>query len=331
MRSLRSKQSQTGLNSRDVFSDWGNVNPEFIFSATEVERGSGLDRADPEDRAYLVRLIDVLIDALEVSFERGLPRSDSLIWLDTDLGEGSIFRALSADIPTMLTFEFDVRDYLEAAIEEMTEVTRKFKPHVLLLPVLNAAQEMGQVSAPSNVSQIARSMSPIDKHIGIYDFANTFDVTVAWDIRKPRGEWPDPMLQSENALRIISLFQDANLDPRFWVMNLPSVRVVAETLSARAQIDDRNDVAACFTLDTIFPLALGEQIESDALPNVVKSSTSTIAEMPGNAKVVIGAETYAACLRDHIRGVADAATTAEGIASRLMTIWETLRSERVSV
>ena len=307
------------------------MNPSFIFNATDIERGLGLDRSDPEDRAHLVRLIDVLIDALEASFDKGLPRSESLLWLDTDLGEGSIFRALSGNTPTMLTFEFDVRDYLEAAIEEMTEVTRKFKPNVLLLPVLNAAQEMGQISAPSNVSQIARSMSPIDKHIGIYDFANTFDVTVAWDIRKPRGEWPDPMLQSENALRIISLFQDANLDPRFWVMNLPSVRVVAETLSARAHIDDRTDVAACFTLDTMFPLALGEQIEIDALPNVVKSSTSTIAEMPGNAKVVIGAETFAACLREHLRGVIDTAATADGISSRLIAVWETVRSERISV
>ncbi len=307
------------------------MNPEFIFSTMDMERGLGLDRSDPEDRARLVGLIDVLIDALELSFENGLQRSESLIWLDTDLGEGSIFRALSANIPTMLTFEFDVRDYLEAAIEEMNEVSRTFRPQVLLLPVLNAARDMGQISASSNVSQLARSMTPIDKHIGIYDFANTFDVTVAWDIRKPRGEWPDPMLQSENALRIISLFQDANLDPRFWVMNLPSVRVVAETLSARAHIDDRTDVGVCFTLDTMFPLALGEQIAIDVLPNVVKSATNVIAEMPGNAKVVIGAETYAACLRDLISGKTDAVATADAIANRLMTVSETLKSEQISV
>lgn len=307
------------------------MNPEFILNTTNVERGLGLDRTDPEDRAHLVGLIDVLIDALELSFDRGLVKSDALLWLDTDIGEGSIFRALSADIPTMLTFEFDVRDYLEAAIEEMTEVTRKFKPNVLLLPVMNAAQDMGQISAPSNVSQMARSMSPIDKHVGIYDFANTFDVTIAWDIRKPRGEWPDPMLQSENALRIISLFQDANLDPQFWVMDLPSVRIVAETLSARAHIDDRTDVLPCFTLDTTFPLALGEQVAVDMLPNVVQSSAVAIGEMPGKAKVVIGAETFAACLRDLIRGASEASDIANAIANRFMAVSETLRSERISV
>lgn len=305
------------------------MNPEFILNATDIERGLGLDRSDPEDRARLVQLIDVLIDALELSFERGLPRADSLIWLDTDIGEGSIFRALFSKIPTMLTFEFDVRDYLEAAIEEMNEIKTTFKPDVLVLPVLNAAQDMGTISVPNSVSQMTRTMSPIDKHIGIYDFANTFDVTVAWDIRKPRGEWPDPMLQSENALRIISMFQDANLDPRFWIMNLPSVRVVAETLSARAHIDDRSDVMPCFTMDTIFPLAFGDQLASDTLPNVVTSATNVIAEMPGNAKVIVGAETYSACLRDFVLGKANADDAANAISNRLSAISQTLRSERI--
>ena len=307
------------------------LNPEFILNATDVEHGLGLDRTDPEDRSCLVGLIDVLIDALEIAYERGLPRSNSLIWLDSDIGEGSLFRALSANIPTMLTFAFDVRDYLEAAIEEMNEVTTTFKPDVLLLPVLNAAQDMGEVSAPSNASQIARSMSPIDKHIGIYDFANTFDATVAWDIRKPRGEWPDPMLQSENALRTISLLQDAGLDPRFWVMNLPSVRIVAETLSARTHIDDRADVMPCFTLDTIFPLAFGENVELGSLPRSVASATTIVSEMPGKTKIVIGAETYSACLRDLADGKSDVDAVAEAIANRLSAVSETLRVERVSV
>ncbi len=305
------------------------MNPEFILNATDIERGLGLDRSDPEDRARIVQLIDVLIDAIELSFERGLARGDSLIWLDTDIGEGSIFRALSSDIPTMLTFEFDVRDYLEAAIEEMNEVKTKFRPDVLLLPVRNAAQDMGTISVSNTVSQMTRSMSPIDKHIGIYDFANTFEVTVAWDIRKPRGEWPDPMLQSENALRTISMFQDANLDPRFWIMDLPSVRVVAETLSARAHIDDRSDVMPCFTMDTIFPLAFGDQAAVDTLPNVVASTTGVIAEMPGNAKVIVGVETYAACLRELMRGKVNADDVANAISSRLSAISHTLRSERI--
>ena len=306
------------------------MNPEFILNATNVEHGLGLDRTDPEDRACLVGLIDTLIEALEISFQGGLPRSNSLIWLDTDIGEGSLFRALSANIPTMLTFAFDVRDYLEAAIEEMNEVTTKFKPDVLLLPVLNAAQDMGEISAPSNASQVARSMSPIDKHIGIYDFANTFEATVAWDIRKPRGEWPDPMLQSENALRIISLFQDAGLDPHFWVMNLPSVRIVAETLSARTHIDDRTDVMPCFTLDTIFPLAVGDNVTPGALPRSVALATTFVSEMPGKAKIIIGAETYMTCLRELTDGNADVEVVAEAIASRLSAVSEALQVERVS-
>ena len=306
------------------------MNPEFILNATDVEHGLGLDRNDPEDRACLVGLIHTLIDALEISFDRGLPRSNSLIWLDSDIGEGSLFRALSANIPTMLTFAFDVRNYLEAAIEEMNEVTTKFKPDVLLLPVLNAAQDMGEISAPSNASQVARSMSPIDKHIGIYDFANTFEATVAWDIRKPRGEWPDPMLQSENALRIISLFQDAGLDPHFWVMNLPSVRIVAETLSARTHIDDRTDVMPCFTLDTIFPLAVGDNVTPGSLPRSVASATTVVSEMPGKAKIIIGAETYMPCLRELTDGNADVEVVAEAIASRLSAVSEALQVERVS-
>ena len=137
-----------------------------------------------------------MLDALELSFAEGLDRRETLLWLDADIGEGSLFRALACDIPTMLEFDFDPRVYLEATIEEITEVTEKFKPKVLLLRVNNAASEMGQISAVSSPSKMPRSMSPIDKHISIYDFASTFGVDIGWDIRKPRGEWPDPLIQS---------------------------------------------------------------------------------------------------------------------------------------
>ena len=307
------------------------MNLQLILNATAVESGLGLDRYDAEDRARLVKMIDALIDSLELVYEDGLPRSESLIWLDTDLGEGSIFRALSAGIPTMLTFEFAVRDYLEAAVEDMNAITTKYKPDVLLLPVLNAAQDMGNISEPGSAGQIAGSMTPIDKHIGIYDFANSFGVEVGWDVRKPRGEWLDPVLLSENALRVVSLFQDVSLDPRLWVMELPTIRIVAETLSARAHIDDRTDVMACFTLDAIFPLAFSEQTTLSALPHAIESSAASVSEMPGNAKVVVGAETFAPCLREIGRGDATVEEITESIADRMSAVLEIMHRERVSV
>ena len=305
------------------------MKPEFILNATEVERGLRMDRSDPEDRARLVGCTDVLIDALELAFERGLPRDDVWLWLDADIGEGSLFRALSANIPTMLTFDFDVRDYLEAAVEEMNEVTTKFKPDVLVLPVRNAASDMGQISAPSTSSQMARSMTPIDKHIGVYDFAKSFEVDVAWDVRKPRGEWPDPMLQSENALRTISRFQDANLDPTMWIMNLPSVRIVAETLSARTHIDDRNDVMACFALETLFWTVYRSENQDpqDTLPKAVAVAVDAIANMPGNAKVIIGAETYSTCLNQIDDSLDNSNEIASVLASRLIAVSDALQVE----
>ncbi len=309
-----------------------NLNPKFILNATEAERGLRLDRSDPEDRARIIGAIDILIGALDIAFENGIERNDILLWLDADIGEGSLFRALSSKIPTMLTYDFDVRDYLEEAFDEMNEVTTKFKPDVLVLPVRNAAEDMGQVSAQSSALQIPSSMSPIDKHISIFDFASTFGVKIAWDIRKPRGEWPDPMLQSENALRTISIFQDAGLDPSMWVMNLPSVRIVAETLSARTHIDDRNDVAACFALDTIFWTAYRTQNDDlDTLPNPVSAAINAIDTMPGNARVIVGAETYAACLNEFAQTTRTASEVAESLAARIIAISEALNVEKVSV
>ena len=305
------------------------MTPEFILNTTEVDRGLRLDRSDPEDRTLLVGHIDTIIDALEIAFDHGLPRENVWLLLDDDIGEGSLFRSLSAKIPTMLTFDFDMRDYMEAAVEEMNELTTKFKPEVLVLQVRNAASEMGQISAPTSTPQVARQMTPIDKHISIYDFAKSFGVEVAWDIRKPRGEWPDPMLQSENALKTISRFQDAGLDPLLWVMNLPSVRIVAETLSARTHIDDRADVMACFALESIFWTAFRDQDETptDTLPQAASAAIEVIAAMPGNAKAIIGAETYAACLNqsDNSNDVAS------DLASRLIAVSESLKVEKVSV
>ena len=308
------------------------MKPEFILNAADLERGLRLDRSDPEDRARLVRLVDLLLDALELSFAEGLDRRETLLWLDADIGEGSLFRALACDIPTMLEFDFDPRGYLEATIEEITEVTEKFKPNVLLLRVNNAASEMGKISAQSAPSQMARSMSPIDKHISIYDFASTFGVDIGWDIRKPRGEWPDPLIQSENALRTITIFQDAGLDPSIWVMNMPTVRIVAEALSARVHIDDRNDVMACFALESIFwPAFRNHRNELDVVPRAVLNATDVIASMPGNAKVIVGGETYATCLNQFAQSTLSSSDVASAIASRLLAVADAMRAEHVSV
>ena len=308
------------------------MKPEFILNATEAERGLRLDRSDPEDRARIVATIDILIGALDIAFDRGVERSDVLLWLDADIGEGSLFRALSSKIPTMLNYDLDVRNYLEEAFDEMSDVTTKFKPDVLVLPVRNAATDMGQISAPPSSLQLPNSMSPIDKHISIFDFASTFGVKIAWDIRKPRGEWPDPLLQSENALRIISRFQDAGLEPSMWIMNLPSVRIVAETLSARTHIDDRNDVAACFALDTIFWTAYRTQNDDlDTLPNTVSAAIHAVDTMPGNARVIVGAETYAACLNEFAQGTRTASDAAEALAARFIAVSEALKVEQVTV
>ena len=305
---------------------------EFILNATDVERGLRLDRTDPEDRARLVGLIDILLNALELSFDQGLSRKVVLLWLDVDIGEGALFRALSAKIPTMLTFEFDPFGHLEAAIEEMNEITTRFKPDVLLLRVTNAASEMGQISAPSNPSQTARSMSPIDKHIGIYDFASTFGVDIGWDIRKPRGEWPDPLIQSENALRTITIFQDAGLDPAIWVTNMPTVRLVAEALSARVQIDDRSDVMTCFALESVFwPAFRDLNEELDIVPPVVLNATEAIAAMPGNARAIVGGETYAACLNQFAQSMRKPDDVAAALAARFLAVSDALRAGHVSV
>ncbi len=308
------------------------MKPEFILNATEVERGLRLDRSDPEDRARIVGVIDILVGALEIAFDGGVERDDVLLWLDADIGEGSLYRAISSKIPTMLTYDFDVRDYLEEAIDEMSEITTMFKPQVLVLPVRNAATDMGQISAPSKSPKFSRSMSPIDKHIGVFDFASTFSVDIAWDIRKPRGEWPDPMLQSENGLRTITKFQDAGLDPSMWIMNLPSVRIVAETLSARTHIDDRNDIVACFALDTIFWTAYRTQNDDlDALPAAVSAAIDVIDTMPGNARTIIGAETYAACLNEFAQNSRTASDVAAALAARFIAISEALNVEKISV
>ena len=308
------------------------LNPRFILNATEVERGLRLDRFDPEDRARIVGAIDILIGALETAFENGVDRNDVLLWLDSDIGEGSLFRALSSKIATLLTYDFDVRDYLEEAFDEMNEVTTKFKPDVLVLPVRNAATDMGQISASPSSLQLPNSMSPIDKHISIFDCASTLGVKIAWDVRKPRGEWPDPMLQSENALRTISKFQDAGLDPSMWIMNLPAVRIVAETLSARTHIDDRNDVLACFALDTIFWTAYRTQNDDlDALPAAVVAAIDAIDLIPGNARVIVGAETYAACLNEFAQSARSASEVTDSLAARFITIFEALNVEKVSV
>ena len=308
------------------------MKPEFILNATDVERGLRLNRSDPEDRARLVRLVDLLLDALETAFEQGLDRDRVLLWLDTDIGEGSSFRALSMKVSTMLTYEIDTRNYLEAAIEELNEVTERYKPDALLLRVMNAATDMGQISASSSASQIARSLSPIDKHISIYDFASTFGVDIGWDIRKPRGEWPDPLVQSENALRTITIFQDAGLDPSIWLMNLPTVKIVAEALSARTHIDDRKDVIAGFALEPIFWNAFRDQNgDLETVPHSVLSATETIAMMPGNASAVIGGETYATCLNQYAQSVHSAEDVVTAISSRFLTISRSLKAEFVPV
>ena len=308
------------------------MKPEFILNATDMERGLRLDRSDPEDRARIVALIDILLDALEMSFDQGLSRNEVLLWLDADIGEGSLFRSISAGIPTMLSFEFDTSGHLEGAIEDLSEVTERYKPEFLLLRVLNAASELGPPDPRSDAGRFALKPSPIENHISLYDSVSTFGVDIGWDIRKPRGEWPDPLVQSENALQTITLFQDSGLDPSIWVMNLPTVKIVAEVLSSRTHIDDRNDVMACFALEPIFWNAFRDQNEDlYAVPQAVMNATRTVTEIPGNAKAVVGGETYAKCLNQYAQDMCDAEDAAEAIAARFMALSEELVGEGVAV
>ncbi len=308
------------------------MKPEFILNAVDVERGLRLDRSDPEDRARIVGLLHILVNALELSFDAGLERDRVLLWLDADVGEGTLFRALSANIPTMLAFEIDTGGQIEDEIEELSRILERYKPNFLLLRVMNAAIDMGQISIPNGARQGTRPTSPIDKHISIYDFASKFGLDIGWDVRKPRGEWLDSMVQSENALRTITIFQDAGLDPKFWIMNLPNVRVVAEALNARVHIDDRTDVMTCFALEPIFWNSFSDQSEElDSLASPVLSATQTIATMPGNVKSIVGAETYAKCLNQYAQSIRSSDEITTAISSLFLSLSAASRGELVSV
>ena len=308
------------------------MKPQFILNAVDINWGLGLDRSDPEDRAKLVGLLDILMTALEKSFDQGLDRNQVLLWLDTDLGEGALFRALSANIPTMLTFEIYTGGQIEDEIEDLSQVLERYKPAMLLLRVMNAATDMGQIGIPNGARQDKRPISPIDKHISIYDYASKFGIDIGWDVRKPRGEWPDSMVQSENALRTITIFQDAGLDPKIWVMNLPNVKVVADALNARVHIDDRKDVLTCFALEPIFWSAFSDQSEDlETVASTVLSATETISTMPGNAKTIVGAETYAKCLNQYVQSVRSSSEVSDAISSLFMSLSQVSKRELVSV
>ncbi len=302
---------------------------EFIINAAEIDRGLYLDRRDPEDRVLLIGMIDVLFDALEASFDDGLARDRVALWLDDDICEGSLFRALSADIPSLLTFEFDIGDNLEAAIDNLSDATAKFKPEAFVIPVNDAASD---ISKPSRPSATGNPASQLDKVVNLYDFISTLGVPMAWDIRGAHVEGSNPMLRHETALRTIALFQDIGLDPMAWIMNMPPVRVIAQTLNARVHIDDRNDVMACFALEAVTDSAIGNKPDTlTVLPDVVSDAVTTAAEMPGNVKVVIDNEVYGDLLVEYLHSNCRASEAADAIAQRLSAVSKLLRVEYVSV
>ena len=237
------------------------MRPRLVINATNVEMGLGIDRNNPEDRVHLVKILDLIAHATEEAVDRGLEREDVLLWLDTDIGEGALFRAIAKNLHTMLSFDFDSRDEFEVAANDLTDDVDRFKPAALVMPVNNAAAEMGVPNSRSNIrpSELFVSPSPIERHIAIYEYANSFDIPIGWDVRKPRGEWSDALLRSENALRTITIFQDNGLDPSLWILKIPNVKLVTQTIAARTHIDDRNDVLTCFSLEPIFENVLPNQ------------------------------------------------------------------------
>ncbi len=262
--------------------------------------GSTPAAADLERAAHLEGIV---FAGLAGAVEAGLPKSQTAVWAEPELGEAVLLRGRGMSMPTIASVErpgpgrFQLRNVL-GFTERLKTLDATFAGARIIHTVGgDIAEKESHLQTLRRLSEVSRSEGPPL----LLELMPSPHAPESGDISEPEG-----LLESLRDL------QDAGVEPAIWVFDAPANKKMAATLTAQAHLDDRNGLRVLFVI--------GQDPEKSLATSPQEKMITLAARTPGVSGILIGPGAYSQILRDYHAGMIGREDAVEKIADAVGSI-----------
>ncbi len=278
--------------------------PSILVDATWVPRLMLNDSiSNAAERAEAVRLIGIIARGWELAIKDGGDADKTLLCAEPTLGEGALFKAIASNRQSMIPLPLQVENFNSMAFQEqINALSMKFRPAAFSVPIAMEADRLRSE---------AERRSPIDVYESVHKGVKEIGIDIIWDLR--RAEHGAVSFEAD-VIQIIHTMQDASLEPRGWIVDLPERSETMAILTSMAHIDGREDVSIAFDpsgYETLNETSVMRSQEENA------KIASDIARTPGNTQILFGAKALLLPLRGLQENLLNGDEAIAEIASRI--------------
>ena len=251
-----------------------NFVKELVGADGESPAAADLERA--------AHLKGIVFAGLAAAVEAGLPKSQTAVWAEPELGEAVLLRARGMSMPTIASVErpgsgpFQLQNVL-GFTDRLKNLGASFAGARIIHTVGgDIAEKESHLQTLRRLSEVSRSEGPPL----LLELMPSPHAPESGDITEPEG-----LLESLRDL------QDAGVEPAIWAFDAPANKKMAETLAAQAHLDDRNGLRVLFIV--------GQDPDKSLTTAAQEKMITMAARTPGVGGILIGPGAYSQVLRDY--------------------------------
>lgn len=186
-------------------------------------------------RSQQVKLINVVFNGVLVAIQiEPSTKEQVTVWSDSRIGEGLLFKSISNNIPSMVTFRIDSESDLATLEYELNALVDRYHPSVVVVPLSWPELES---SAPAKRRRI-RAMAA-----RVLEMCKQLQLDTAWDTGFTPVDTPDTAVDT---IKMMAWLQDRGLDPNSWILDTPISEPREMMMIGRAHIDGVTNIKLLF-------------------------------------------------------------------------------------
>ena len=254
-----------------------NFVKELVGATGDSPTAADLERA--------AELKGIVFAGLAAAVEAGLPKSQTAVWAEPELGEAVLLRGRGMSMPTIASVErpgagsFQLHNVL-GFTERLKKLDATFAGARIIHTVDDdIAEKESHLQALRRLSEVSRSEGPPL----LLELMASTRAPESGDITGPEG-----LLESLRDL------QDAGVEPAIWVFDAPANKKLVAALAAQAHLDDRNALKVLFVV--------GQDPKKSIATAAQEKMITLAARTPGVGGILIGPAAYSQVLRDYHAG-----------------------------
>jgi myo-inositol catabolism protein IolC len=268
---------------------------ELVGAAGKSPAAADLERA--------AQLKGIVFAGLAAAVEAGLPKSQTAVWAEPELGEAVLLRGRGMSMPTIASVErpgsphFQLQNVL-GFTERLKKLGASFAGARIIHTVdSDITEKQSQLQTLRRLSEVSRSEGP---------------PLLLELMHSPRAPETGDITEPEGLLEALRDLQDAGVEPAIWVFDAPASKKMAAALAAQAHLDDRNGLRVLFMIG---------QDPNESIGTAAQEKMITLAaRTPGVGGILIGPGAFSQALRDYDAGKIGREEAVERIADAVGSI-----------